>query len=247
MAEAKIKVFNNSLRLAQALALEWKESVLKADLDGRIFSVALCGGKTPAEFFKQIAKKEIKNYIPWKKVHLFWGDERCVPPDDIDSNYRVVHETLIDVIPIPPQNVHRIRGEDDPELEARRYEREICSLLCNGNNSLPSFDWVILGLGIDGHTASLFPGENYGLEVTDICANTKHPETGQGRITLTMPIINQAGQVVFLATGRNKAKVIFDVVEKTLPVKSCPASYVNPKNGLLQWWLDKEAASLLKS
>ncbi len=244
-AKADVKVFNDSLQLAKSLALELKKNIFKASLEGRNFSVALCGGKTPLEFFRQLAKKEIRDTIPWEKVHLFWGDERCVPTNDVDSNFRVVSEILIKFIPIPHQNIHRIRGESEPKLEAERYGKEIFSLLGNGKKDLPCFDWIILGLGIDGHTASIFPGDKHSLKTKNICAVSKNPETGQDRITLTMPVINQAWRVVFIVTGRNKANIVCGIIEKNLLVQKCPAFYVNPKTGFLQWWLDEDAASLL--
>jgi len=246
ITQPQLTIFNDSESLSKAVAENWRKSALQANQEGRIVSFLISGGNTPRSVYTRLADPKFRDSVPWPTIHLFWGDERCVPPDHLESNFRMVRETLIDLIPIPENNIHRIRGENDPELEAKRYGDEILSCLCSARNNIPRFDWVILGLGADGHTASLFPGKDFFSESSDVCSVSKHPQTGQKRITLTMPVINQAARVTFLVTGKTKANVVADIFEQTSQGKEYPAGRVYPREGILQWYLDTEAASLLK-
>ena len=142
--EAEIKIFDNSANLDRAVAEKFRQYALKAQSEARNFSVALCGGKTPYGVYTQLAKPEFRTSVPWEVVHLFWGDERCVSPDHIESNYKMVCEALIDFIPIPSENIHRIRGEGNPELEANRYGDEIQAHFCVEDEIVPNFGRFIL-------------------------------------------------------------------------------------------------------
>src|SRR5690606_28257967 len=176
------------------------------------------------------------------RVHFWWGDERCVSPDSEQSNYRMASETLFRKINIPNSNIHRIHGENNPEDEALRYTEEIESNL-SSKKGLPVFDLVLLGLGDDGHTASIFPGQLDLFKTNDWCAVSNHPESGQKRITMTGKVINNARNVFFIVTGENKAQRISEILNEDEASKQLPARYVDPVNGSLVWFIDEEGAS----
>ncbi|MGD2207047.1 MAG: 6-phosphogluconolactonase [Anaerolineae bacterium] len=206
-------------------------------------SVALSGGSTPGPLYQLLTEEPYRTQIPWAQVHLFWGDERCVPPDDPDSNYRMAHETLIARVPIPPGNVHRMRGELAPEAAARAYEHELQEFFCGPRTR---FDLVLLGLGTDGHTASLFPG-SMALDERGrlaVAVTAQYEDRPAHRVTLTLSAINTARYVWFLVSGSAKAESVRTVLEG--PTKGLPAQLVQPMTGQLTWFLDAEAASQLK-
>lgn len=202
--------------------------------------IALSGGSTPKIVFDELAVN-YANKIDWAKVHFYWGDERCVAPTDDESNYKMTVEHLFSKIEIPKENIHRIKGENDPDYEASRYSKLLKNELPK-NNKLPSFDLVILGMGDDGHTASIFPHEIYLWDTKKYCEVAVHPETGQRRVTLSGRIINNADQVVFLVTGGNKADKVREITSREGGYKNFPASLVDPKSGNLIWFLDESAA-----
>ncbi len=237
----EIRVFDDSPQLAEYTAIEFERSSCQASSSNRDFSVALSGGSTPALFFQHLSVKK----VDWERVHLYWGDERCVPPDHAESNYLMTRRMLLDEAGVPERNVHRIRGEAPPGEEAARYAEEIRRTVDIGENDLPRFDWIILGLGTDGHTASIFPGFELRPEPGNVCAVAAHPESGQERITLTLPVINNARRVTFLAAGVSKAPVVEAILNRTGRYLDFPASRVNPRQGALEWFLDTDAAGKL--
>lgn len=241
--KTEIKIFKTPEKLADRLADDFQNLVDEANKFNRDFFVALSGGSTPLLFFQKLASSPHRENIAWQNVHFFWGDERCVPPDHPDSNYGMTKKNLLDLIAIPDENIHRILGENTPQDEAKRYAREIHQLLPISQNGLPEFDWILLGLGDDGHTASIFPDSDVLEERTDICAVAVHPETGQKRITLTLPVINHAKRISFLVTGENKAKMVAKVLSGD---ESLPASFVQPMHGILEWRLDEQAGKLMR-
>jgi len=211
--------------------------------DGRPFHVALSGGSTPLAIFRKL-----KDAFPpeeWSGTCLWWGDERCVPPDDPDSNYGNAKKLLIDPLQLPAEQVFRIRGEEDPREEAHRYGKLLLDRLPL-ENGIPVFDWIWLGLGTDGHTASLFPGEPSLWHAPVPCTVASHPLTGQVRITLTGRLINAARRVTFLVTGIDKAPVVKEILHKEGRFREYPAALVNPVSGELEWYLDSGAASMLQ-
>jgi 6-phosphogluconolactonase len=214
-----------------------------ADSRGR-FSVALSGGSAPAALYGLLAQDPFRAQIPWAQVHLFWGDERCVPPDHPDSNYRLAYETLIRHVPIPSANVYRIRGEIEPDLAARAYERTLQDFFCGPRTR---FDLVLLGLGDDGHTASLFPGSEALHERERLVAavEASYEDRPVHRVTLTLPALNTARQVLFLVTGSAKAGIVQVVLEG--PAGHLPTQQIRPTAGQAVWMLDREAASQLKA
>ncbi|HDP99346.1 MAG TPA: 6-phosphogluconolactonase, partial [bacterium] len=206
----------------------------------------LSGGSTPVRLFQQLASPAYRENIDWKNVHFFWGDERCVPPDHPDSNYGMTKKYLFDHISIPHENIHRINGENDPETEAKRYAGEIFRLLPLNRHGWPQFDWILLGLGNDGHTASIFPGSPILKDRDNICAVATHPQIGQKRITLTLLVINATKRLSFLVSGENKASIAANILTAAEKNKSLPATFVRPENGALEWYLDQPAAAKIR-
>jgi 6-phosphogluconolactonase len=237
----EIKVYKDSQEVAASFADYLVELISKKN--GNVY-IALSGGSTPKLLFSLLANDRYKKAIDWNKVHLFWGDERCVAPDHADSNYKMTHEQLLSHIDIPAGNIHRVLGENDPAEEAKRYSEEIKSLL-PGEKGLPVFDLVMLGMGDDGHTLSIFPHQMELLQSDKICEVAVHPTSGQKRVTLTGHIANNAKSVAFLVTGKNKAEKILEILKKQKDWEKYPASYIDPIHGLLYWYLDEEAAELV--
>lgn len=209
------------------------------------FNIALSGGSTPKNIFEYLAAHH-QNTIEWRKVKFYWGDERCVPPTDSESNYKMAYDALLGKLQIPAENIFRIKGESDPALEAKRYS-EIIKKLLPPKNHISQFDLAMLGLGEDGHTASIFPGNIDLFNSANLFEVSQHPETKQKRITVTGRVINNAKQVLFLVTDGNKADIAAKVIEKKRGWQSLPASLVQPTDGKLIWLLDYPAAQKLKS
>jgi 6-phosphogluconolactonase len=241
--EPKISIFKNTEILIETLTANF----LEVAREGNNIYIALAGGNTPKLFYQHLAKKAKKNQSLWNHVHLFWGDERCVPPTHPESNFGMVKLALLDHLLIPDTNVHRIIGEDNPEKEVDRYTKEIKTFLPNSIDNKPQFDWILLGIGEDGHTASIFPDSEKALATNTFTTQTTHPVTGQRRITLTLPIINQARRVTFIVTGIKKANIASSILTKSSKYLDLPAAMVSPSNGLLEWYMDIEAAAKLAS
>lgn len=238
---SKIIVSKNIDELSEHFA-----GILVHGVDASInfFNIAISGGSTPKAVFDYLAVN-YKSKIDWQKVKLFWGDERCVPPDHSESNYKMTYESLISRIEIPPQNIFRIHGENNPVEEAKNYAKVIAENIPVDSN-LPRFDLIMLGLGEDGHTASIFPDRLELIESNDICAAVEHPSSKQKRITLTGKVINNSVKIVFLVTGKNKSKTVDTILSKRGGYELQPASFINPTNGELIWLLDLEAAEKFK-
>jgi 6-phosphogluconolactonase len=238
----QVKIVVDNLSLAQAAAQEFHRLAEDAVQKRGRFSVALAGGNTPRSVYSLLAT-EHRN-LPWDRVHIFFGDERAVPPEHPDSNFRMASESLLAHVPIPDANVHRIRAELEPEAAARDYESQLREFFHPGADSCPRFDLVLLGLGEDGHTASLFPGTAALHEsVHTVVANwVEHLNTF--RITLTYPVLNHAADVIFLVAGEGKAQVLADVLKQG--DGKYPAQLVLPDDGRLLWLADQEAARLLR-
>jgi 6-phosphogluconolactonase len=217
-------------------------AVEAVDSRGR-FSVALSGGSTPGALYRLLAGEPYQEQNPWQGIHLFWGDERCVPPDDPGSNFRLADEALISRVAIPPDHVHRVRGELEPAAAARAYERTLQDYFCGPRTRL---DLVLLGLGGDGHTASLFPGSPAldERERLAVAAMVTYEDRPAQRVTLTPPAINSAREILFLVTGSAKAGIARAVLQD--PEGNYPAQQIQPTAGRLTWLLDSAAASRLR-
>ena len=207
------------------------------------FATALSGGKTPAGFYSLLAAEPFSSRVPWNAVHLFWADERCVPPYHIESNYRLASEALITKVPIPMSNIHRMEGEIDPNEAALKYAVELEEFF---GGPWPKFDVVWLGLGEDGHTASLFPGSR-ALRVTDRSVTANYiKKLDEHRITLTAESINRASRVVFLVSGGRKAKALKRILNSNNEPCEYPATMISPAGGRALWLIDHSAAAGLK-
>jgi 6-phosphogluconolactonase len=238
-----VKIFSSpdelSSEFASALTGLIKESALKK----QIFTVALSGGSTPELLFTKLGAQYSES-VPWEYVHFFWGDERCVPPDNSESNYGMTLSRFLSKIDIPSRNIHRIKGEDDPEAEASRYSGEISRFTVQ-REGLPAFSVLILGMGDDGHTASIFPGHTELLNSDKICEVAVHPVTSQKRITITGRVINNAELVYFLVTGKKKQDILEEIVNSKPTAINYPAFFIEPVYGSLCWYVDRDAAELL--
>jgi len=204
-----------------------------------IFNVALSGGSTPKIWFDYLAKNH-KDNIDWQRVHFYWGDERCVPPEDQESNYGMTKKHLLEIIPIPDDNIHRIFGEMVPQRAAEQYSTELMENIAE--DKIPMFDLVILGLGDDGHTASIFPHQIDLWNSTEICVIATHPISGQHRVSISGQVINQARAVAFLVTGEGKKERVQEIIQEDPRAAYYPASLVRPADGTLHWFLDRPAA-----
>lgn len=236
----EIQIFATSQDLNQTFTKWLKEILNKKDK----ITLALSGGSTPKSLFDYWSELP-ESEIDWTKIKLFWGDERCVPPTDDESNFKMTNEHLFNNIQVPKENIFRIRGENNPDKEAEAYGN-LLNHEVEVINGVPSFDIIILGMGDDGHTASIFPHEIELWNSGKNCVVATHPQTGQKRVSLTGKVINAAQNVAFLVTGENKADKLREIIEQ--PEKSekkYPAALVQPESGNLLWFLDKKAAQKL--
>ena len=238
----RLLILPDAAALAAAAAEEFTRA---ASASSGIFRVALSGGSTPKSFYALLAdeKGPYRARVPWKRLRFFWSDERCVPPGHADSNYRMAFETLLSRVPVPAGNVHRIEGElADAEEAARRCENSLRSEFAGP----PRFDWIFLGLGADGHTASLFPGTTAVAETHKLVASVWVEEKKAYRVTFTLPLLNAAKNIAFVAAGADKAETARQVLEDA-PSAARPASLVTPSQGDVLWLLDRAAAGRLSS
>ncbi len=235
-------IFPDAASLAGAFACEFTTFLRESAELERLVHVALSGGSTPLAIFEQLVRDTRPEQ--WSHIHLYWGDERCVPPEDKDSNYGNALKTLIKPLGLDTSRVHRIRGEAEPVAEAERYSSELLECL-PVENGVPVFDWIWLGLGEDGHTASIFPHEIEFWNAEENCVVATHPISGQQRISLSGNVINAARRVAFLVSGKRKSRVVNEIVMKEGNYLEYPAFYVRPDSGNLEWYLDIEATSWL--
>ncbi len=241
--DKNIEIFQSPQALAEKFAEELIHGINESAEKKKSVSVVLSGGSTPDLLFSLLGD-HYSGSARWEYVHFFWGDERCVPPDDPESNFGAAYERFLGKIDIPVVNIHRIKGEADPGKEAKRYSEDILSCI-RLRDGLPVFDVIMLGIGEDGHTVSIFPGNIDLLDSRKICEVTYHPITFQKRITLTFRVINNSESVVFLVTGKTKANVAENIIKKRPSSRNFPASLINPVYGELRWFVDKDAGSLL--
>jgi len=239
----EIRIFNDLEDLSRAAAILFIEQAEQAIAERNRFLVALNGGSTPTRLFQLLATDEHEK-ADWSKVHIFWGDERCVPPDDSGSSYGQARDILLSHVFIPDVNIHRIQGELGPVEASKDY-----SLTLNGFASppfeWPRFDLVYLGMGEDGHTASLFPGSPVDVPEPIMPVTAYYQDRPANRVTLTPIVFNSARMIVFMATGEKKAKTLAEVLSDRYNPAQYPAQRINPNDGRLIWLVDKAAASRL--
>jgi len=236
-----VKTYLNVEVLSAAAAALFAEKVCQAVAKRGRCNAVLAGGGTPRSMYELLAHKPYCKTIPWAKLHVYWGDERCVPGNHKLSNQLMARQSLLDHVPIPEANIHPIVYNSTPSMAAEEYEQLLQTTL----GDLPKFDVVLLGLGDNGHTASLFPATDV-LNILDHWVSPVYvAEQDLYRVTLTAPIINQAATIIFLVAGSAKAHVIKEVIEGPIDSTRLPAQLIKPAYGELYWLLDVEAAALL--
>jgi 6-phosphogluconolactonase len=242
-ANYEILILSGADELAREAARRFAEMAETFTHDAGRFTVALSGGSTPKAMFQILAEKPYADTIPWRSIYFFWGDERGVPPDHAESNYRMANETLLSKVPIPRENIFRIPAEDgDHERAAASYAETMRKFFAEER---PTLDLVFLGMGPDGHTASLFPGTT-ALHAGDRVAAANYVEKFQSwRITLTADSINGARNIIFLVAGADKAPALKEVIEGPRNPELYPSQLIVPSHGLLLWMVDEAAAKLL--
>ena len=242
------RVFETADALSRGAAQMFVTLADQSKASGQPFTVALAGGSTPAGLYRLLATPEFRDRIAWEHVHLFFGDERCVPPESGDSNFHMVHTALLSQMPTPIRNVHRMPADlPDHDIAAQQYDEELRRFFKLEPGQPPRFDLILLGMGPDGHTASLFPHKPALHESQRLAAAT---EPGLApfvpRLTLTYPVLNHAANVLFLVEHEDKAAAVARVLEGPPDPDGLPSQNVQPINGTLTWFLDRPAASQLK-
>ena len=244
MAEREIIVCRDMAELSRQSAERFSQLTHQSVQGSGRFAVALSGGSTPKHLYSLLASAGYKERIPWNNVHLFWGDERCVPPDHPESNFGMVDEALLSKIKIPAENIYRMAGEREPQAAAADYEKELQRFFGLESGALPRFDLILLGIGEDGHTASLFPGGDALNETERLVGAPFVAKLNSYRLSLSLPALNNAANIWFLVTGGSKA----DAVKKVLGGASdLPAAKVQPVDGKLTWFVTRDAAAALPS
>jgi len=238
----EIKIVPDAVTLAREAAQEFHRLAETAVQERGRFSVALSGGNTPRSVYSLLASEH--KQLPWDRIHIFFGDERHVPPDHPDSNFRMASESLLSKVPIPEQNIHRIHAELEAEAAATEYDQQLRDFFHLVNNDWPRFDLIFLGIGEDGHTASLFPGSKALSEESSRVAANWVEKFKTFRITLTFPVLNHAAEVVFLVSSASKAQILSEILQPGS--QTYPAQSVHPENGRLLWLVDEDAGSLLR-
>lgn len=243
----KIEVFRDAESLADAAARHFARLADQNILRQGRFTVVLSGGSTPRAMFTLLAAEPYKSSLDWKSIVFFWSDERSVPPDHPESNYRMAHETLLSQVAAPPQNVFRIPAEIGPEQAAAKYAADVRNFFFHDarTSALPTFDLVFLGMGADGHTASLFPGTTALRAGNELAVSTWVEKLKTHRITLTAAAINHASEVVFLVAGSDKAATLKEVLEGARAPETYPSQLIRPARGTLRWMVDEAAAAEL--
>lgn len=239
----ELRIFHDFEKLSRHAANLFIEQSNRAIRERNRFLAALNGGGTPERLFQLLAS-DYRDEVEWGKAHIFWGDERCVPPTDAGSNYRQAYEALLSKVPIPETNVHRVLGELDPISASKNYAETLKSFSDN-DFEFPRFDLVYLGMGEDGHTASLFPGSPAQTNEPVLAVTAHYQDRPVNRVTLTQLIFNQARMIVFMATGEKKAIALAEVLSDRYNPAQYPAQRIEPKDGQLIWLVDDSAAGKL--
>jgi 6-phosphogluconolactonase len=242
----KLQIHSSPEELIQTAANLFIKSGQSAIREKGIFSVALSGGSTPQPLYELLKSAPYLDSVDWNLIHFFWGDERTVPPDHPESNFFQANQILLEPLGINPENIHRIQGELEPVLAADNYQSEISSFF---PSSPPRFDLILLGMGSDGHTASLFPKTKVVAHPEDyqLVAANHVPQLNTWRITFTPQLINRSARVIFLVSGDNKASPLHQVIEGPYKPDTYPSQLINPENGELLWLIDEAAAQRLTS
>lgn len=238
-----ILIFQDFERLSRHAANLFLKQANRAVLERNRFLVALNGGSTPTRLFEMLAS-EYRDQIKWSSVHVFWGDERCIPPTEEGSNYRQAYDLVLSKVSIPASNIHRVQGERNPAAASKEYA-ETLKTFAEPPLEFPRLDLVYLGLGEDGHTASLFPDSPVQVHEPVVPVTARYQDRPAHRVTLTQMVFNQARAIVFMVSGEKKAGILAEVLGDRYNPAQYPAQRIEPKNGRLIWLLDEAAASKL--
>jgi 6-phosphogluconolactonase len=243
MTTSRTLIFPDNETLSQAAALYFAQAAKESISTRGWFLVALCGGETPHKLYETLGMSPYRDYLPWEHIHFFWGDERCVPPDDPESNFGQAWQRWLKHISIPASNIHRIQGELEPDLATAAYEKELLKF-SDADQDWPIMDWVLLGLGSDGHTASLFPGSALepGEKNAVIAVKNKFLGRLADRVSLTLLLFNRSRQVVFLVSGPEKRSALAATLKGKIDPLRWPAQRIQPQDGFLVWMVDEAAA-----
>lgn len=244
LANPQITICNDGAELAAKAATLFRRSAVDSVCLRQRFNAAVSGGSTPRPMHCLLGQRPWNTIIPWPKTHLYWVDERCVASDHPDSNYAAARDDFLKTASIPGRQIHPMAATMSPALGARAYQQEIAADLGVTSTGIPRFDIIFLGLGTDGHTASLFPGQTFGNHCRNWIYNVKGGDPNVHRITFSAALINNARQVVFLVTGKAKANVVAAVLTGSAP--DLPASAICPNDGRLVWLIDREAGAGVK-
>jgi 6-phosphogluconolactonase len=249
MSQRILRLFPDAESISQAAAGEFIRCATEALSARGRFTVALSGGSTPQHLYQLLAGPPYRTQVDWKRMDIFWGDERCVPPDHRDSNYRMAREAMLDRLPIPTGQVHRIEAERTDRASAARDYQATLAKVCGVDpaGQPPGLDLVLLGMGPDGHTASLFPGTAALKETQKWAVVNYVPKFATDRITLTVPVLNRARQVLFLVAGTDKAEPLAEVLEGPPDPTRLPSQLIQPSAGKVVWFVDRLAAARLTS
>ncbi len=239
---SEVRRYADTNQLAHAAAELFVALSKPAIVEQGRFTVALSGGSTPKALYQLLARESYASQIEWAHVHIFWGDERCVPPDHPDSNYRMTREALLQYVPLLTENIHPLHGDIDPAQASAEYEQQLRMFFGNG---LPVLDLILLGMGDDGHTASLFPGTAAIHEQNRWVIGHYIEKLESWRLTLTPLVLNAAENVAFLVAGKSKAERLREVLKGPFQPDVLPSQVVKPTNGHLFWMVDEESAALL--
>ena len=240
--QVETKIFDDPRALAAAAAERWLALYQESVTEHGVFHVALAGGSTPRQLYQLLSQPDFSEKMEWRHIHLFFGDERAVPGDHPDSNFRMARETLLDHIPIPHSNIHRIETECGSIQEAAdRYEKVLLETVSKTEDGVPQFDLILLGIGPDGHTASLFPGTDI-LQQNERYVDAVYVEQkSTWRVSLTFPVINHARHILFLVAGADKQPVVQQILSDTHSEPLFPVQMLNPL-GQVEMYLDLDAA-----
>ena len=241
--KTEIRIFKDLESLSRDAATLFAEQAAQSITERGRFLVALNGGSTPNRLFQLLAT-EYKDKVDWNQVHVFWGDERCVPPDDPESSYGQARDLFLSHVPIPDSNIHRVNGDLEPAAASKDYSLTL-SRFASPPLEFPRFDLVFLGMGEDGHTASLFPGSPVDVTEPTLPVTAHYQDRPANRVTLTQLVFNQAHVVAFMATGEKKAETLAEVLSDRYNPKLYPAQRIEPKEGKLLWLIDENAAAKL--
>jgi 6-phosphogluconolactonase len=244
---SQTRIYPTRRGAAHAAAVQFVATAERALTMRERFAVALSGGSTPRDLYQLLSTEEYASSIDWQKVHVFWGDERCVPLSDPENNAHMARETLLNHVPIPVSNIHRVESELEPEAAARDYEKTLRTYFTERGMKEPHFDLLLLGMGAEGHTASMFPGSPALHETQRWVMAVYVEKLKSWRVTLTPVALNAAAKVIFLIAGEEKAQALKAVLSEPKQPGLYPAQIINPRQGEVLWILDQPAASLINT